>query len=133
MLDSELLERTRSTINVTTHAKQRLYDRFNKLCFGRADFKEIIQDAFVMGEVDREFDGSVLRVVWGDIGMVSAMSNESYLILTVIDMSKRYTEDEIPPISRGNRYNKGQRKKLINLKSKSNKRINKLSQLNSRH
>lgn len=133
MPDSELIKRTRLTINVTTHAKQRLYDRFNKLCFGRADFKEIIQDAFIMGEVDREFDGSVLRVVWGNIGMVAAMSNDSYLVLTVVDMSKRYTEDEMPTISRGNRYNKGQRKKLINLRNKSNKRINKLSQSNSRY
>lgn len=115
-------KKNRETIEVTTHAKQRLYDRFNKLCFGRADFKEILQDAFSMGIEDRIFESGAVRVIFGDMGIIAHVKADRYLIVTVVDMSK--CNVEIAHINHGNRKGRGAKKKLIKLRAKADKRTN---------
>ena len=84
------VNRKTECVGVSTHAKQRLYDRFKSLCHGRADFADIIKDAFCMGDVVHVHDETrTVVVLFGNIRMVSIALRNKFVVKTIMDEQVR--------------------------------------------
>ena len=77
-------------VAASTHAKQRLYDRFQSLCIGRSDFADIIKDAFCMGDVVHVHDETrTVVVLFGNIRIVSVALKHKFVVTTILDEQGR--------------------------------------------
>jgi len=80
------IERKPQNVGVTTHAKQRLYDRFESLCVGRGDFAVIITDAFCDGDVISVCDERrTVIVLFGNIRIVAIALMHKFTVVTILN------------------------------------------------